>query len=386
MSNLHKKIENLTPEQKDLLLKKLKIKGLRKTGKEKTSKPTSEYKFGKDDNFAYKLSLPPNFLKTEFISLDISDPMPEMIQIEAKAASINFRDIMIAMGIYPQTPEIPSVMGSDFAGVVTKVGKRVTKFKKGDKVMVLSIGSFNKDGSIDPDSHFNRFMNVSEKQAFPMPDMMDFSQAASIPTVFVTGYYSLFETGRLKAGETVLIHTATGGVGMAAIELCRWKGATIFATAGSVEKRQILKDMGIPLVMDSRSTDFAQQIKDYTGGKGVDVVFNTLAGEGMMAGIDVLNYFGRFLQIDKKDIALNHNLPLGKFNKGISFTAIDLGLLLRDYEKINQHLYEVTKLFNERKIKLTNLKVFPYHHLGKALNLMSRSVHTGKLVINYDSL
>jgi myxalamid-type polyketide synthase MxaB len=383
MTDIKKKIENLTPEQKLKLLRKIKEKKNGSFSSAISSKEVIVTKFDIGDNFAYKLRTPVNFLKSEFVKTEIDDPLPNMVQVETKAASLNFRDLMIAMGLYPDTPGIPAVMGSDYSGVITKTGNQVKKLKVGDKVMVLSAGSFNKHEQLEPNSHFSKYMNIYEKQVFPMPVSSSFIQAACIPTTYITCYYALITLGQLKKDDTVLIHTATGGVGLAAIEICNWIGCKIFATAGNDKKRSLLKKMGIPLVMDSRTTNFEEEIKNYTKGRGVDVVLNTLSGDGMIAGINSLAYFGRFLQIDKKDIAMKGSLPLVNFNKGLSFYAIDIGLLVKNNVLTGDIIYQLGKLIDHGSLKPIKSRVYTYSQLGDALNYMSRSEHIGKLVLDY---
>ncbi len=383
MSTNINKIKDLSTEQKQKLLAKLRDKKLGGLGQLKEEKKIDN-NFKQGENFAYKFNLPPNFLKTEFAKIGIEDPAPDMVQVEAKAASLNFRDLMIAMGMYPPTPGIPSVMGSDYAGVVSKVGENVTRYKPGDKVMLLSAGSLLIDNSIDPKSHFCKYMNVHHNQVFPMPESASFTDAACIPTVYITSYFSLINSARIQKDETVLIHSATGGVGLSAIEICKWKGCKIFATAGNAEKRELLKKKGASLVMDSRNTSFEKEILEYTNGKGVDVVLNTLSGDMMKAGINVLDFFGRFLQIDKKDIAMNNSIELSNFEKGLSFTAVDIGLLTRDYNTINRIFIELNELIDQGEIKPIQSTVYSYKKLGEALNYMSKSAHIGKLVIEFN--
>ncbi len=383
MTDIKKKIGKLSNEQKQKLLQKIKEKKIDGFVNTATPEPDTDKHFMKGENFAYKLVSPVNFLKTEFVKIEIDDPAPTMVQVETKAASLNFRDLMIAMGLYPATPGVPTVMGSDYSGVITKTGNQVKQFKVGDKVMVLSAGSFKSDGKITPDSHFSKYLNVYEQQVFPMPKSSSFVQAACIPTVFITSYYALITLGRLKKEDTVLVHTATGGVGLAAIEICKWIGCRIFATAGNEEKRSLLRNMDIPLVMDSRTTEFANEIKTFTNGQGVDVVLNTLSGDGMLAGLETLNFFGRFLQIDKKDIAMHESLPLGIFNRGLSFSAIDIGLLIKDEKLISSIISKLNLLLDEGAIAPVKSRIFSYKQLGEALNYISRSAHVGKLVLDY---
>ena len=161
-----------------------------------------------------------------------------------------------------------------------------------------------------------------------MPPGLSFQAGSALPTVFLTCYYALHRVARLARGERVLIHTATGGVGLAAIEIARWLGAEVYATAGSEPKREFLASLGIPSPMDSRSTAFGDRVMALTGGEGVDVVLNTLAGEQAVTGIRVLRTFGRFLQLDKQDIAQNASLELAPFAAGLTYTGIDLSLFL----------------------------------------------------------
>ncbi len=383
MTDIKNKIGKLSIEQKQKLVQKIKEKKIDGFGNAASPEPDADKHFKKGENFAYKLVSPVNFLKTEFVKIEIEDPAPTMVQVETKAASLNFRDLMIAMGLYPATPGVPTVMGSDYSGVIIKTGDKVKRFNVGDKVMVLSAGSLKSDGKIAQDCHFSKYLNVCEQQVFPMPKSSSFVQTACIPTVFVTSYYALITLGRLKKEDTVLVHTATGGVGLAAIEICKWVGSRIFATAGNEEKRSILRNMDIPLVMDSRTTEFANEIKTFTDGQGVDVVLNTLSGDGILAGLEALNFFGRFLQIDKKDIAMHESLPLGVFNRGLSFSAIDIGLLVKDEKLISSIISKLNLLLDEGAIAPVKSRVFSYKQLGEALNYISRSAHVGKLVLDY---
>ena len=163
---------------------------------------------------------------------------------------------------------------------------------------------------------------------------------APVFTVFLTAYYALAEVARLRRGERVLIHSAAGGVGLAAVQVAQWLGAEIFATAGNDEKRDFLRGLGVRHVMDSRSVQFANDIRALTGGQGVDVVLNALDGEALRKSFALLAPYGRFVEIGKKDIAENSGLPMQTFNRNVSFTAIDLDRIFRDRLSLAQHLFE----------------------------------------------
>src|SRR5262249_36924716 len=156
------------------------------------------------------------------------------------------------------------------------------------------------------------------------PKPMSFEEAATAPIAFLTAYYALHHQGRLARGERVLIHAAAGGVGLAAIQVCRHLGAEIYATAGSSEKREYLRSLGVRHIYDSRSLSFAAEVMRETNGEGVDVVLNSLAGEAIAAGLEVLREGGRFLEIGKQDIYRNARLGLFPFRRNITFSAIYL--------------------------------------------------------------
>ncbi len=383
MADLSNRLANLSPEKRALLLQKLKSQ---KNGDLKPRANINKGTFvpGKDENFSCEIIQPGNFTNLDFRRANLTAPNPWQIQIKAKAASLNFRDLMIAMNMYPKTPGVPSVMGSDYSGIVSAVGNNVKNFKIGDEVIALSAGNFLENGSIEENSHFCGYFNGSEKQAVHKPKNINFEEAAGIPTVFLTSYYSLLNVAKLQLNEKVLIHTATGGIGLSALQIAKWIGAEIFATAGSIEKRDYLKSLGIKNPMDSRSTDFARKVMELTNNEGVDVVLNTLSGEAGNMGLEILSDFGCFLQIDKKDIAQNNKLELRYFNKGISYTAIDLSLFLKQPDRLNKIFNEIINHIREEHFKPIKYKAYSIWDLGEALTYMSRSQHIGKIVLKYD--
>jgi len=375
---LLKKIAGLSPEQKESLLKRLGYssgKGGEEPGKAVQPSPPAWDCFSCDPGT-------PGSLNISFREACVSDPPPGYVQVKAKAASLNYRDLMIAMGQYPEAPGVPSNMGSDYGGIITRVGEGVTDIREGDEVIALSAGTFI-DGKVQPGSHFINVFNLSHLQVVPKPPSLSFTEAAALPTVFLTAFSALIRLACITEGESVLIHTATGGVGLAALEIARWKKALVFATAGSPEKREFLKKKGIENPMDSRSVAFGEQIMEMTNGKGIDVVMNTLSGDAMMKGIECLAPFGRFIQIDKKDIARNTPLPMSLFRKGITFSALDISLYLIQPRKLKDQLLEIAALFNDGIFKPIPCQTFPVELLKEALTSMSRSKHIGKLVISY---
>ena len=289
------------------------------------------------------------------------------VEIEVRAAGVNFRDVMNALGIYPEGP-IP--LGAECAGVVTAVGKGVSAVRKGDRVMAIA-----------PES-FSRYVCTTDALVFPIPEGLVFEEAATLPVAFLTAYYALHHLAHLEQGERVLIHAASGGVGLAAVQIARMKGAEIFATAGTPEKRRFLKSLGIAHVFNSRGMDFAEQILETTEGQGVDVVLNSLAGEGALHSLSVLGTFGRFLEIGKTDIYLNGQLDLYPFRNNLAYFAIDLDRVIRERPGLIRRLFEeVLAHIQQGRLEPLPRTVFSYPKAVDAFRYMARRQHIGKIVL-----
>ena len=203
----------------------------------------------------------------------------------------------------------------------------------------------------------------------------------------MTAYYCLHELARLQKGETVLIHAAAGGVGLAAIQVAQWLGANIIATAGRDEKRAYLRSLGVEHVLNSRTLEFADQVMDITHGRGVDVVLNSLAGETFLKTMQIVAPLGRFIEIGKRDIVENTRLPMLPFNKNLSFSAIDLDRMMQEKPELIRYLFRsVWERFEAGDFKLTPVEVFPVSAIADAFRHMAASKHTGKIVISFEDL
>ncbi|WP_166924943.1 zinc-binding dehydrogenase [Flavobacterium poyangense] len=391
MIDVNEFIANLSPEQVAEFMQKL------RTGKTDSTtaisgieikKPvelkTKPYAPKPGDNFIMHMQKPGNLSSFIFKKKEILPPAPDQVQICVKATSLNFRDLMIAMKLYHSTPGVASVMGSDFSGVVTAVGSKITEFKIGDEVFCLSAGSLTQNGELDEDSHFVRYTNIKSDQVTKKPGNISWQQAACIPTAFLTSYFVLMHNARLEKRHRVLIHTATGGVGQSAIQIAKWIGAEAFVTAGTDLKREYLESIGFKDPMNSRTMDFIDQILERTNQEGVDVILNTLGGEAASESLKILKNFGHFLQVDKKDIAANYHLPLAEFKKGISYSAFDLGLFYLYPDMTKKYLDLISAHFERGDFEPIQFETYAIKDLGKALSYMSRSQHIGKIVLEYD--
>ncbi len=214
----------------------------------------------------------------------------------------------------------------------------------------------------------------------PKPEHLSYEEAATIPICFLTVQHALRRLGRMQPGERVLIHAASGGVGLAAVQIARQVGAEIFATAGSERKRDYLRSLGIQHVMDSRTLDFADQIREATDGEGIDLVLNSLTGETIQASLSVLREGGRFLELGKTD--LWDQARVDAFRPGVTFYPIALDqMMAEDPAAVKSLLYEVLQQFADKRLQPLLLRTFTMPRVVDALRHMARAEHIGKVVV-----
>ncbi|KAH6664674.1 polyketide synthase [Halenospora varia] len=301
--------------------------------------------------------------------LAVGTPLSDYeVEIEVKATSMNFKDIMISMGQLSS-----KYIGVECAGVISAIGSKVTDLKIGDRVCAMSEGAY---------STYTRCLGTSVQK---ISDSMSFEDASTIPVIFCTAYYSLFDLGRLTKGETVLIHAAAGGVGQAAIILAQNAGAEIFATVGSIAKKGFLMNhYGIPEdhIFYSRNTSFAKAIKRATNGEGVDVVLNSLAGDQLRETWDSLAHFGRFIEIGKRDIVSNSRLEMARFEHNAMFASVDLTVVAAERPKIMKRLLsDVFALIKKGLAKpISPITVFSISDVESAFRTLQGGKIIGKIV------
>ncbi|GCE30404.1 polyketide synthase [Dictyobacter alpinus] len=302
-------------------------------------------------------------------------PAKGEIEIQVSAAGLNFKDVLFALGMLDYQDGAVH-FGHECAGRITALGEGVEGFRIGDEVIAVGAPAC-----------FSRFVLKPATFVLPKPRQLNFAEAASTPLVFLTAYYSLCHVGRLTRGERILIHAASGGVGLAAVQIAQWIGAEIFATAGSPEKRQFLRELGIQHVLDSRSLSFVDEIFALTAGQGVDVVLNSLAGEALTRSFSLLANHGRFLELGKKDIQLNNQLSLSPFERNLSFSAIDISLLLRERPHIMVPLlHEILHKFENRTFTPLPTSVFPLTETVEAFRFLAQARHIGKIAISFEAV
>lgn len=301
-------------------------------------------------------------------------PGPGEILVRVLAAGINFRDVMLALGLLPPMA-LPgsgarTVLGFECAGIVMACGEGVADFRPGDEVMTVALGAFGSQ------------VVTRAEMAARKPAHLTFEQAATVPLVFVTALYGLTHLARLSAGERVLIHAGTGGVGLAAIQLAKRAGAEIFATAGNSEKRAYLRELGVQHVMDSRSLAFADEVMTITGGEGVDVVLNSLAGEAIQKGISILRPYGRFLEMGKRDIYADSTIGLLPFDRNLAFCSIALERMCVDRPAyVGSMLREIAAALEEQALEPIPHTAFDLARAEEAFRTLAQARHIGKLVL-----
>jgi phthioceranic/hydroxyphthioceranic acid synthase len=324
------------------------------------------------DGMRLQIRTPGDMQTIELVACDRVPPGPGQIEVAVSASSINFADVLIAFGRYPSFEGHLPQLGTDFAGVVTAVGPDVTEHEVGDHV-----------GGMSPNGCWGTFVTCDARLAVKLPPGLTDAQAAAVTTAHSTAWYGLQELARIRAGDKVLIHSATGGVGQAAIAIARAAGAEIFATAGSPERRELLHAMGIEHVYDSRSIEFAEQIQRDTNGYGVDIVLNSVTGAAQLAGLKLLSFRGRFVEIGKRDIYGDTRVGLFPFRRNLSFHAVDLGLLSATHpDELRELLSTVYKLTADGVLPMPESTHYPLVEAATAIRMMSAAEHTGKLILD----
>lgn len=340
--------------------------------------PTQEEKPTTAVEYAMRLGFPiPGQLRNlRWMAHPRRQPGDGEVEVAVRATGVNFRDIMYALGLLSDEAVEngfagPS-LGLEFAGVVSRVGSDCGEIAPGDAVVGFAASSFS-------DYLLTRASTVAR-----IPAGLSFEAAATLPSAFFTAYYSLHHLARLREGEKVLIHGACGGVGLAAIQVARWCGAEVFGSAGTDAKRDYLRLLGVERIYDSRSLQFADQILEDTGGRGVDVVLNSLAGEAINRNLRILKPFGRFLELGKRDFYENTHVGLRPFRNNLSYFGIDVDQLMVNEPDLAQRLFaEVLALFRDRVLRPLPFRAFDADNVVDAFRYMQQSRHIGKLVVTY---
>ncbi|KAI1738681.1 hypothetical protein F4680DRAFT_459720 [Xylaria scruposa] len=298
---------------------------------------------------------------------------PRDVEIEAKSWGLNFRDVYVALGRLNDGD-----LGGDCAGIVTRVGSDCnSSLQPGDRVCMISPGCMR------------AYPRALESSVLKIPDDLSLEAAASMVAPGITAYYSLLHVARLRKGEKILIHSASGSTGQMAIWIAKLRGAEIFATVGFDEKKKFLMEkFNIPSdhIFYSRNTSFAQGVMRMTKGYGVDVVLNSLSGDGLRASWECIAPYGRFIEIGKADIMANSALPMACFAKNVTFSAVDLVHLSQSDEELTSRLLQNTiGLIQQGAQPPDPLHVYPVSKVEDAFRFLQSGKNIGRVVIGIDS-
>jgi phthiocerol/phenolphthiocerol synthesis type-I polyketide synthase C len=327
-----------------------------------------------DDAIAAAIAPPGQLDRFEWAPAPRCALRPGEIAIDVHAAGLNFRDVMAASGMLPEDVLLDGFAGTSLglecAGVVSAVGAGVETLAIGDRVVGFAPAALTSRAVTRADA------------VTAMPPHMIFAAAATLPVAFVTARYALLILARLQPGETVLIHAASGGVGLAAIQTATVCGATVIATAGSATKRAFLRAVGADHVCDSRELRFVSAVRQATGGAGVDVVLNSLSGAAMEASLELLKPFGRFVELGKRDFAENRTFRSRLLRQNIAYFAVDVDQLPARRPALAKVLLdEVAAALAAGEIRPLAHRCLTFAETGDAFRLMQAAQHIGKLVL-----
>lgn len=294
------------------------------------------------------------------------------VLIHIEAAGVNRPDCAQRQGVYPPPAGATDIPGLEVAGVITEVGSAVTNWKVGDRVCALVVGG-----------GYAEYVNVPEGQCLPVPEGMTMTEAAALPETFFTVWTNLFEGGRLQKGETVLIHGGAGGIGTTAIQMASRMGARVLTTGGKPESVSICRDLGAERVIQYKSEDFAEAVRDFTGGRGVDVILDMIGGDYFQKNLDSLAVQGRLVQIATMQGArVQLDLRQMMFKRltltGSTLRARPVEEKSRIARALRQHIWP---LLNQGQMKPVIFRELPLREASQAHALMESSQHTGKIVL-----
>lgn len=317
----------------------------------------------------------PGLLDSLFFESDdtySNDLPPGEIEIKVQYLGLNFRDLVVALGRHPDT-----TFGCECSGIISRVGNYCGELKVGDRVCATKIGCMS------------TFVRCSTELVFKIPTKISSDIAAGTLIAGSTVYHSLVRNANLERGESVLIHSASGGTGQLAIQLAKHLGCEIFVTVGFNSKKALLAakyDIPEDHIFYSRDLSFAAGIKRMTNGRGVDCVLNSLSGDGLVASWEVIAPYGRFIELGKVDIAENSKLPMAPFEKNATFSAVAIDDLIKERPKaFRKTMLQVMELLDKGVLHVAEpLQVMPVSNMQEGMRLMQSGKLSGKIVFSVD--
>jgi len=313
-------------------------------------------------------------------------PGPGQVRVRVKAAGLNFAELMARMGLYPDAPRPPAVVGYEVAGIVDAVGTGVSAPAPGDRVLALVRFGGHAEAVVLP-----------AVNALPMPPEMTFEQGAALPVNYATAYHALFRVGHLSRGQSVLVHMAAGGVGIAALQLARTvPGVTLFGTA-SAAKHAAIREEGCDHPIDYRSKDYAAEVRRLTGGRGVDLVLDALGGEDWKKGYALLRPAGQLItygfanmapgprrsliHVAREFLSVPRFSPLKLMEDNRGLAGVNMGHLWGEPEMVLGELHALLDLFREGRIRPRVDATFPFERAAQAHERLHGRGNVGKVLL-----
>ncbi len=311
----------------------------------------------------------------------------DQVRVRVRAAGVNFADVLARLGIYPDAPPLPTVVGYEISGVIDQVGSDVQGLRNGDRVIGLCrFGGYSDTVLLNP------------AQVFPMPEKMDFPQAAAIPVNYLTAFQMCFVMGSLRRGDKILLHSAAGGVGLAVGEMAKIAGAQVIGIA-SKSKHAFLKERGVAHTIDSRTADLVGEVKRATDGRGVELALDPIGGKSWSASYGCLAATGRLVVFGISSAAtgktrsrlsllktvatipwLKFN-PLSLLNENKGVLGVNLGHLWNDQDKVRQWALEILNWFEAGKIQPHVDKQFRFEEAALAHHYLQDRKNQGKVLL-----
>ena len=311
-----------------------------------------------------------NLHDLKFQNIELPDPGPGMVKLRLRAASVCFQDYLMVQGLYQMKPQLPFTPGTEGAGEVIAVGAGVTHVKIGDAVIAgLGLGGFAEEAIV-------RATAVRHK-----PDSLSFAEGASYASAYITAYVALHRRARLEAGETLLVHGAAGGIGLAACDLGRIFGATVIATASTAEKRNVLKARGVDHVLDVND-GFRDAVKELTDGRGADVIYDPVGGAVFEESCRCIAFDGRLLILGftsgvHASIATNYALI-----KGFSVMGVRAGEYGRQFPgKGLENIQWVDQMAAKGKLRPYIGATFPLEDVIDAISVVTERRAIGRIIV-----
>lgn len=319
------------------------------------------------------------------------EPGPRQVEIEVKAAGVNFADVSMRLGLYTNAPPLPYVPGYEVAGTVVRTGSQISQLKVGDKVMAAT--------------YFGGYAThvcVSEDKALPLPDDLDFVTGASIPIVFITALLAVQEMGRVRAGDHVLIHGIAGGVGLAALQVAKQAGAIVYGTASSEEKLAYAKEMGLDIGINYSGQDFVSAIRHIAGERPLDLILDPVGGKNIAKNLSLLRPTGKTVILGASDMITGEKanlfrvlrtflamrkldlLRLFRYNQGVF--GLDALQLWHEDALIHRLTQQIVKGFAEKRYHTKVSETFPLIQAGEAHRYLQNRRNIGKVVLTVENV